>query len=482
MAEAQPPRLPLAVDLDDTLLLTDTLVEGIVNALLRNPIGFILAVFALLRGRVAFKSAIFAASKIDTDALPVRNDFLEYLTGEKEAGREIVLVTATSQSIAEQVAARFGGLFAQVHGTQKDANLKGRNKAAHLKMLYPNGFVYAGDSSADLAVWSKSSGAIFAGVNEESRRKVREMGIPVEAVFENDNGGFRAWRKELRLHQWAKNLLLFVALILSGQFVEPGNWIAPILGFFLLGIAASGTYIVNDLADLSADRRHRTKRDRPFASGRLNPLVGLIVAFVLIPGALVGGFILNPLFGFGLLAYLAMTMSYSFGLKRVAMLDVFIIASLFTIRIILGAFAIEVVLSEWLLTFSMFFFLSLSFAKRHVEIAAAGPGGEIRGRGYTGDDAPLSLVFGVGSGTAAILILVLYLVEDAFPSGLYAFPEALWSAPMLIMLWIMRIWLLAHRGELDDDPVLFAVKDRISLWMGVGLGAGFFASIIPIAL
>jgi len=163
-------------------------------------------------------------------------------------------------------------------------------------------------------------------------------------------------------------------------------------------------------------------------------------------------------------------------------LDVFIIASLFTVRIILGAFAIEVVLSEWLLTFSMFFFLSLSFAKRHVEVAAAGPGGEIRGRGYTGNDAPLTLVFGVGSGTAAILILVLYLVEDAFPSGLYALPEALWSAPMLIMLWIMRIWLLAHRGELDDDPVSFAVRDRVSMWMGVGLAAGFFASIVPIAV
>lgn len=472
--------LPIAVDLDDTLILTDTLVEGVVIALTRNPIGFIAALFALLRGRVAFKNAVFAACEIDTDALPVRQDLVDYLKAKKANGREIVLVTATSQSVAERVAARFDDLFANVHGTGESINLKGRHKSQFLQQTYPEGFVYAGDSSADLQVWSNAAGAIFAGASAQNQQKVRAAGIPVEATFENTTQKLRAWRKALRLHQWAKNLLLFVALILSGQFVELHNWIGPIVGFFLIGIAASGTYIINDLADLSADRRHRTKRLRPFASGQLNPLLGLIVALSLILGALVTGFFLTPLFGFGLLAYLAITMSYSFGLKRVAMLDVFIIASLFTIRIVLGAFAIEGVLSEWLLTFSMFFFLSLSFAKRHIEVAAAGAGNVIRGRGYTGDDTPLTLVFGVGSGTAAILILVLYLVEDAFPSGLYALPEALWSAPMLIMLWIMRIWLLAHRGELDDDPVSFAVRDRISLWMGVGLAAGFFASVLPV--
>lgn len=478
MTDQRAKTLPIAVDLDKTLILSDTLIEAVVSVFLRNPLNLLLACLALFAGRPAFKRAVFARSHIDIDALPVREKLIEHLQVERTKGREIILVTATTQSVADSVAARFDGLFSSAFGTNDDINLKGAHKARFLQAHYPEGFVYAGDSAADLKVWRHAAGAILAGASGATQRKVEKLGTPVEAIFSNQRRGLRAWRKALRVHQWSKNLLIFVALFLSGQFAQPMAWMAPIVGFFVLSVAASGTYILNDLLDLSSDRRHRTKRDRPFAAGHLNPLIGLMAAIIMIPGAIAVGFGLSAPFGFGLLVYLAMTLSYSLGLKRVAMLDVFLIASLFTIRVVLGALAVQSELSEWLLTFCMFFFLSLAFAKRHVEVAAAEAGQAIRGRGYGGDDAPLTLVFGVASGSAAILILVLYLVEDAFPSQLYALPETLWAAPILIMLWIMRVWTLAHRGELDDDPVAFAVKDRVSLLMGVGLVGAFAAAVL----
>lgn len=471
-------QLPLVVDLDDTLLLTDTLAEAVVDCALRRPFKLLSALPKLADGRARFKAEVFDLVELDVDALPARDDLVEYIREQRAGGREVALVTATPQTIAEAVAGRFEGLFDTVHGSTSDHNLKGSNKARFLAERYPDGFVYAGDSAADLKVWSEAGGIIFAGASKAVRAKASSLAKPVEASFDNPGRGVRQWRKALRLHQWAKNLLLFVALALSGQFVNPQAWVHAVTGFFLLGVVASATYLLNDLVDLSADRRHRTKRNRPFASGALSPVIGLILAPTMILAALVAAITLSPAFSLGLMTYLVVTMAYSFGLKKVAMLDVFILASLFTVRIALGALAINVLMSEWLLTFSMFFFLSLSLAKRHIEVAASPANERVRGRGYMGADAPLTLGFGIASGVAAILIMVLYLAEDAFPSGQYAFAGALWAVPALITLWLMRIWLLANRGTLEDDPVAFAVKDRISLGLGAGLAAAFAAAIL----
>lgn len=458
--------LPLILDLDGTLLRTDTLVEAIVERLFSAPLQLFAALFSLLGGRAALKARLAEISRLDVEALPVREDLLAYAREQRDAGRPVYLVTAADQSFADAVAARFG-VFTRAIGSDGKRNLKSKHKQAFLRETLPEGYVYAGDSSADLAVWKDADGIILAGASSSVKASAEKLGKPIEARFDNDKGSFKVWRKALRLHQWSKNLLVFAPLILAGLFTDTNAIIAAIIAFFGLSLAASGTYLLNDLADLSSDRRHRTKHSRPFASGRAGLGLGLVLAPALILAglvlAIVGG---SWAGGLTVLAYLAVTLAYSFGLKRLALVDVILLATLFTLRLGLGAAVINADLSVWLFSFSMFFFFSLSMAKRHVEIAAGAPGETIRGRGYNTDDAPFSLALGVASAMAAIMILCLYIIEGAFPTGMYRAPELLLAMPVLIAGWTMRIWLLAHRGVLDDDPVSFAVRDKVSIVMG----------------
>ena len=465
--------LPLVLDMDGTLLLSDTLVESLAERLFANPLQLLTALPTLAGGRAPFKARISAIARPDFAVLPARQDLAEYAQAAHEAGRSVYLVTAADQAVADQVAARFG-FFDGAIGSDGCRNLKGAAKQAYLRQRFPDGYVYAGDSGADLKVWRDADGIVLAGASAATRRKAEALGTPIEARFDNTGGGLKPWIKALRLHQWAKNLLVFVPLILSGFYMQTGAVASALFAFFGMGLAASGTYLLNDLADLSSDRRHRSKHTRPFASGQASLALGLLAAPVLIAAGLaltaLGGSLSA---GLALAAYLVVTLSYSFGLKRKAVLDVALLAALFTLRLLIGATAISAELSVWLFSFSMFFFFSLSLAKRHVEIAAAAPGEAIRGRGYQADDAPLSLALGTSSAMAAIVILCLYLIEDAFPNGLYANPDWLMAAPVGIGLWTIRIWLLAHRGDLDDDPVSFAVRDRLSLGMGGLLAVAF---------
>ncbi|WBQ12770.1 UbiA family prenyltransferase [Hyphomonadaceae bacterium BL14] len=462
-------RLPLVLDMDGTLLLNDTLVEALTERLFSAPHQLPAVLAALAGGRAPFKHRLSAISELDIDTLPVRQDLADYAAAEHASGREVWLVTAADQAIADKVAARFG-FFTGAKGSDGLTNLKSAKKQAWLRARFPDGYVYAGDSPADLAVWQDADAIILAGARPATQRKARALGKPVEAHFPNEPAGLRGWRKALRLHQWSKNLLVFVPLLLSGLYREPETLIAVLAAFAGLGLTASGTYILNDLADLSADRRHRSKHTRPFASGRIAPEQGLFAAPVLIGGGLVLTTAAGGLWaGLGLLAYLAITLAYSFGLKRQPLVDVLLLAALFTIRLVIGALAISADLSPWLFSFSMFFFLSLSMAKRHVEIAAGAPGEPIRGRGYVTEDRAFSLSMGMASAMAAIVILCLYIIEDAYPAGLYSTAEWLLLAPVIIGGWTLRVWLLAERGTLDDDPVSFAIRDRPSLLLGLVL-------------
>lgn len=462
---------PLVVDMDGTLLRTDVLYEGMAAAFAKRPFTALAALPLLLRGRAPFKRRIAEIAALDVEALPLREDLVEYLQGERTRGRPIHLVSAAEESVAQAVAARVG-VFDTVQGSDGVRNLKGARKAQELETRFPDGFVYAGDSSADLKVWRRAKGAILAGARPSVAAQAAKL-APIERTFDNPPGAARAWRKALRLQQWAKNLLLFAPLFLAGAFDDPRAILMSVIGFLIVGVTASGTYILNDLADLQADRRHRSKRNRPFAAGVLGVEQGMVAAPALIVSGVVAAFVVDPMFGAVLACYLVTTLAYSFKLKTIPFLDVSLLAGLYTLRLIMGAVLISAPVSMWLLTFSAAFFLSLSLAKRHVEVAHATGSGKVLGRGYRVEDAPLTLAFGVASGLASIQILVTYLMEDAFPSGVYAVTAFLWAAPILIALWIMRIWLLAHRGELDDDPVAFAVRDRISYALGAGLALAF---------
>jgi len=472
-----PQHPPLVVDLDGTLLTTDTLVEGFVDVLVTRWQSVPKLLLTLRAGIAPFKRAVCHATHLDYAQLPQRRALLDYLEEQHAAGRHLHLVSAADQSIVDSFAATYP-IFTSARGSDGVTNLKGHQKLAYLQETFPDGFSYVGDSAADLIVWGGARSIILAGVSAKVAARARTLGVPVEASFDRAAGGLQDWIKALRLHQWAKNILLFIPALLSISDTPVANFMMCLIGFVLLGLAASATYLINDMADLASDRQHRSKKLRPFASGALPLASGLTAAPLMLVTALALSFVVSPGFFGVLLLYLVLTLSYSFALKRVALLDVVILAVLYTLRLFMGMVLVGVGSSSWLLAFASFFFFSMSLAKRHAELlAATGPSDkQIVGRGYRPGDWPLTLAMGTASTVASILIMIQYLVAEAFPSNTYSYPTALWFAPFLIGLWTCRIWLLAQRGELDDDPVAFATKDPQSLILGVVLVASFLAA------
>lgn len=474
-------RSPLAVDLDRTLLLTDTLVEQFLIIAFRHPWQALKALAVLRQGRAAFKQAVLRIAAIDPGIFLFNQHFVAYLQAQKRAGRELHLVTAADQETADLVA-RDIGIFDSATGSSPPINLKGRHKLGYLEQRFPGGFSYAGDSPADLVIWKKAESAVLVGVSRSTRDAFSRLDCPLECEIKRQPVGLRDWLKLLRVHQWSKNILLVVPLILGQAFVQLHALLTVGIGFIAMGLAASGTYVINDISDILADRGHQTKRFRPIARGVIDAGQAFCVAVGLIVlGVAIMAMLSLPAAGW-LLVYLAGTLFYSFVFKRLPMIDIFVLGGLYTLRIVIGVYLAGEPLSHWLLMFSFFFFFALSMAKRHVEItkAAAQPGAgiEIKGRGYRTTDAPLTLTMGLGTNLIAILVLSLYVSSDIYVRPLYSDPQWLWGAVILVMMWSSRIWLLSHRGELDDDPVSFAIRDRLSILMGLATGLFFALSLI----
>ena len=469
---------PLIIDLDGTLIKTNSLDETFLDVLRRNPLDAWKLPLKLAIGRPALKAFLADRAALEVDTWPVREDFLEYVNKQFASGRKVVLATAADQKIAEAIAARFP-FISEVVASDGIRNLKGEAKANRLRELFPEGFIYAGDSSSDLFVWAKSAGSILVEPSDRVLKRAHSIHAPL-AVFSTQRSIMQLLRRSLRLHQWTKNALLFVPLVLGGKGADSTAWIMAMLGFAAMGLTASATYIINDLWDLPSDRRHWSKRYRPLASGELSIREGLLVAGC----CLIGGFGVASFAGYmaiGILAiYVAATLFYSLALKRVPILDVFTLASLYTLRLGFGILLADVKLSPWLLVFSMFVFGSLSMAKRHTEVLRYAESGldSMPGRGYVAKDGPLILGLGLASMLGAIFIMVLYLIEDAFPRGFYSTPAVLWTIPPILFLFLGRIWLVSHRGQLRDDPVAFALKDRVSLLLGLLMAFAFAVALL----
>jgi 4-hydroxybenzoate polyprenyltransferase len=468
---------PLVIDLDGTLVPTDTLHEAMFLLLKRDWSRAWRVPIWIFKGRAVVKEKLGTViTDQDVANFPVNADLLEFAEREARLGRKIVLATAADRNVAEKVAQRFP-FISNVMASDGQTNLRGRAKADALSKIYPEGFIYAGDSYRDVEVWRCSAGAIFAGGSHRLFEKVKEA-TQLLASFPPASLGINGLRRALRLHQWAKNALIFVPLIL-GQIWDAVAWMKALEGFLAFSLLASATYLLNDLWDLHEDRQHWSKKNRPLASGEMK--ISLSTALTLMFG--LGGFFLAWVAGVGCLAlltsYSVLTLAYSFRLKREPVLDVFLLASLFTLRLAVGILIAEAVLSTWLLVFSMFFFLSLSFGKRQTEITRMVAYGldSTPGRGYRAKDAPFVLASGVATMMATVLIMVIYLIEDAFPKGLYKHPYFLWWFPAVIFLWLARFWLLCHRGNLHDDPVSFALRDRVSLLYAATMGLAFAAAI-----
>jgi 4-hydroxybenzoate polyprenyltransferase len=455
---------PIAVDLDGTLLRTDTLHEGLVEVVFRHPRALPGLAGALLRGRAAFKRQVGRAAPLDAGSLPVREELRDWLVQQRAAGHRLHLVTAADQSIADSVASATG-LFDEASGSDGRTNLSGAAKAAFLTARYPDGFIYCGDSAPDAAVFAASEGIVLAGAPPGLAARARRMAAPVVAEFADAPPRLQDWRRAARLHQWSKNLLIFVPLFLGHKLGAPVAVLHTILGFFAMSVAVSGTYLLNDLSDLRADRVHPTKFRRPFAAGRIPVSHGLVGAVLMLLAGLAAAVALQPGFALALLAYIVTTLTYSFSFKRVPLLDTLVIAGLFTLRVVAGVELAQVPYSPWLLSFSAFFFLSLGLAKRHVEVLR-GSEASLARRGYTPADWPLTLAFGVGAGLVALQIIILYVANDVEPSRVYRHAGMLYVVPVMLAAWLARIWLLAHRRELNDDPVVFALRDRRSWVIG----------------
>lgn len=463
--------MPLVVDLDGTLIRTDMLHESALRVFQDSPGNALRIPLWLSRGKAVLKERLAGLVEIDPASLPYNAELLEWLKVQKAEGRKLILCTASDKSLALAVAEHLT-IFDEVMASDGITNLAGPNKAAALHQRFGKaGFDYVGNSSADIAVWRCARNAII--VNGSARLAKAAGGCcEVERVFPAKGLDFTTWHRVLRVHQWLKNLLLFVPMFAGHEFSSGSTWIEMILAFFSFSVCASSVYIANDLLDLESDRQHPRKRLRPFASGQVPAWMGVVLAPMLLLVSMAMGWFVGGSFLAWLVVYFIVTCTYSMGLKRIILVDCLVLALLYTLRIIAGAAAAMLPITFWLLAFSIFLFMSLAFVKRYAELEVQMQNGKekVHGRGYFTSDAQLIQTLGIGAGYASVLVLALYLNSDSV-LVLYNSPEFIWGAVPIMLFWISWMWMKAHRGEMHDDPLVFAVKDGASQLAGIAFAA-----------
>ena len=459
---------PLVVDLDGTLLVGDLLAESASDLLTHHPLLALGALRSLRRGRNHLKRFLADHTAVDTEVLPLNEPLLAWLQAEREGGRQLVLASAGEERLVTAVARRLG-IFDLVIGTTEEVNLKGEAKRDVLVARYgESGYDYVGNEPADVAVWRSAAVGHVVGDEALARRaaEVTEMG----RRFPRPRAGVGAAARALRPQQWVKNALVLVPLIAAqmlGDAQAVGRALVAVLAFCLV---SSAVYVLNDLADVSHDRRHPRKQRRPFASGELGLSFGWGLWPVLGIAGLALSALLPGLFVVTTVGYFALAVAYTFWAKGHAVVDVITLGGLYTLRIVAGAAAIAAPLSNWLLTFSMLFFLSLALIKRVGELTRLrASGADVRGRGYETDDLELLSSYGVATSVGSVVVFGLYL-NDPKTSELYATPALLWPTVPVLLAWLMRSWLLAHRGQIGEDPILYALSERAS-WVAVVLVA-----------
>ena len=454
--------VPLVIDLDGTLLLGDVLHESTLKLLGEHPVLLFALPGWLLAGKATLKRRIADRVDLHVDGLPVNDELLAWVAAQRASGRRTVLCSASDGKYVRQIAARLN-LFDEVIAGDGQVNLSGQAKAkALVERFGERGFDYAGNSRHDVAVWKRARRAIVVSASAATLRSARAS-ARVEREFVTPRPGFKAWLQAIRLHQWAKNLLVFLPLIGGHRLNEIGLLFDGLLAFVAFGLCASSVYIVNDLIDLESDRRHRRKRLRPFASGALGATEGIAASAALLVSAFAIGAFTQPAFDAWLALYYVVTLAYTFVLKRKILVDALALAGLYTLRILGGGAAVDIWPGFWMLSLSLFLFLSLAFVKRYSELHQVLRDGRdsTHGRDYRTGDLPLVETFGVASAFAAVMVMALYL-NSASIARLYVHQEIVWLTVPILLYWVTRVWVKAHRGELHDDPVVFAMTDSVS--------------------
>lgn len=462
--------IPLCVDLDGTLIFSDMLHEATVKTIRNNIVSLFKIPYWLYQGKAILKKKLASLSNVNPVALPYNENFLSWLSEEKQKGRPLVLCTASDQQQADAISNHLG-IFDEVIASNGETNMAGKNKADALVEKYgEKGFDYAGNSSVDIHVWSRARNAIIVNASAHTIVATSHQ-CAIEEIFPANRVTVSTILRMLRIHQWLKNILLFIPLFAAHRLMEPETWFNLLIAFVCFSLCASSVYIANDILDLESDRLHPRKKKRPFASGAIPVWKGVIIAPLLLAGSLLLATLVNGNFIPWLIVYFVITCLYSVKLKQVVLIDCVTLAALYTLRIVAGAAAAEMSLSFWLLAFSGFLFLSLAFVKRFAELQTQLLQGKHKahGRGYFTDDAPLIEILGICSGFSSVVVLALYLNSDEVLK-LYTLPEwGLGSVPVMLF-WVSWMWLRAHRGEMHDDPLIFAVKDKTSLCAGIVFG------------
>jgi len=466
VSESSVLQVPLCVDLDGTLIRSDMLFESALLLIKRNPLYIFKMLLWLLSGKAALKANIASRVKVNPAALPYNREFVEWLQSERNAGRSLWLVTATHAQLAAPVAEHLG-IFDGVIATEEGVNLAGDAKAAKLVERFGDrGFDYCGNERRDLRVWQRSNGAIVIG--SPALARAAADATSVLSTFPPRGSVLKAAVRALRPHQWAKNALIVVPLLAAHSARNMDSFVSVLLAVVAFCLCASSVYILNDLLDLEADRAHARKHKRPFASGDLPIVIGLALCPVLLIVGVLIALSLPQKFQLVFATYYVLTCAYSFGLKGKVIIDAMALAGLYTLRVIAGAAAASVPLSFWLLLFSVFLFLSLAFVKRYAELDSLRRQQRLRaaGRGYHVEDLQVLQSLGTSAGYLSVLVLALY-INSPEVAALYARPKMIWLLCVLVLYWVSRVWMKAQRGEMHDDPVVFALKDRISVAIGV---------------
>lgn len=458
---------PLCVDLDGTLVKSDTLIDSLLVLLRSTPLKALQLPAQVLKGKAAFKAFVTHCVSLDVAHLPYNRELLHYLQAERAKGRDIYLATGADIRLAQRVADHLG-IFTGVLGSDGSTNLTGKNKLDRLRSQLPGeSFDYIGNDTPDLPLLAHSGEPMVANPTVRLRLRMRTHAVQPVRRFQQRANPLRSFVKAIRVHQWAKNALIFFPLLLAHDF-RPQRVFAALLAFASFSLAASATYVVNDLLDIEADRRHRRKRKRPFAAGDLSAMQGFAIVVGFLALAALGATALPSGFAIWLLLYLATTFAYTGYLKRVPLVDVLILSGLYTLRLLAGSAATFTPISHWLAGFSVFLFLSLGIVKRFAELEnlRANSMQPSNGRGYYLSDLEQLRTFGTSSAYAAVVIFAIY-ISGRDVTKLYHNPSYLWLVVPLMLLWLNRVWLLASRGELDEDPVVFAITDPMSLLLGL---------------
>jgi 4-hydroxybenzoate polyprenyltransferase/phosphoserine phosphatase len=467
---------PLVVDVDGTLVVTDLIQEAALQLVARHPLQAFCILSWLRGGKSNLKMRL--ADRVDPgiDTVPLRAEVLSLIRGAQAAGRPVYLASASDRRYVERLAERISGI-AGVFGTEDGINLIGSAKADRLVAAFgAKGYDYIGDTSVDFAVWRAARKPLVVAHGARFADRVADA-LPGAEIVARSRLTLRSYVRALRPNQWAKNALLFLPMI-AGHHLEPPTIVATLLAFFCFCCAASGTYVINDLLDLPGDREHPRKRHRPFAAGEIPITHGLLLAFGTTVAAFAASLLLPRQFSGVLALYVICTLAYSLLLKRRVIIDVIMLGGLYTLRVLGGLAAVNLPQTQWLLMFSLFLFLSLAIVKRCSELVGQQIAGRtsVAGRGYQVEDLRVLFPLGGAAGYGSVFVVTLYLSSPEV-MALYTHPHRLWLVCPLLLYWISRMLITANRNNLRDDPLIYALTDRISWIVGICV-----ATVIAVAL